>query len=360
LSKKPVLGGKPQRDEEIKLLIEAKEANRLLLMSKPNVIAMGIGLRKRKGEVIDEQVVKVYVSRKIPKEHLDKHDLIPPTLTVGGRKLPVDVEEETMPQAALFTRRSRPLVGGSSIGPTNVVAGFTWAGTLGLCVTLDDGQTYILSNNHVLALVNQLAIGANIVQPGIPDGGIAPTPTANNDLVATLFNFIPIDFGTTTITIFGIRFTIPNRNFVDCALARVQNAFNGANREIHWVGYPDFNIRQIGTDIWSLIANLARPACKMGRTTEYTVGTIIDVAWDGFVDFSRFFGNAAGTNRAWFEDQLLVDGGRRPFIQPGDSGSLVLDAITSQPIGLAFAFLGNRGICNRIDRVMNALGIPRI
>ena len=31
-------------------------------------------------------------------------------------------------------------------------------------------------------------------------------------------------------------------NSVDCALAKVDNGFNGANREIHWIGYPNMKI----------------------------------------------------------------------------------------------------------------------
>lgn len=313
--------------EEIRLAVEAKEQYRLQLMSKPSVIGLGIGLRTRKGEVLDELCVKVYVSTKIPKDLLSKGELLPESLDFGNKKVPIDVEESEVPEAQLFTARNRPLVGGSSIGPTMV--GFRSTGTLGACLTLDDGQTYILGNNHVLAAVDRLPIGSTIAQPSVLDGGTIP-----DDVVAELTAAVPIDFGTTTITILGITITIPNRNYVDCALARVQGAFNNANRQIHWIGYPDFSTvvgnpdsgwipEALPTSLY-YIPWLNRLVHKMGRTSEYTVGRVVDIAYDTFVDYSRFFGNPRGINRAWFVNQLRIRGiySNRAVTMPGDSGSL--------------------------------------
>lgn len=181
--------------------------------------------------------------------------------------------------------------------------------------------------------------------------------------MAELDTSVSIDFGSTTLTILGITVTIPNRNYVDCALAVVLGKFpfNEANREIHWLGYPAFNTRKISQ--W--VALLVRPRVhKMGRTTEYTVGKVVNAAWDGYIDYSRVFGNPYGTNLAWFENQLKIDGwideGTRPFSAPGDSGSLVLDT-ENRPVGLLFAGDGVRySYANHIDRVMGALRIPRI
>ncbi len=365
-----VKGPRSATEAEIGLLVEAKQANRLLLMSKPNVIGMGIGLRIRGGEQTDERVVKVYVSQKVSKECLSKEHLIPSTVQIAKKRVPVDVEAALIPEAQLFTLRSRPLVGGSSIGPTT--PGFTWTGSLGCCVTLDDDNTYILSNNHVLAGLGQLPIGTPISQPSIGDGG-----SAVNDVVATLSAAVPIDFGTTTITVLGRQITIPNPNSVDCALALVQGAFNGANREIHWIGYPASRSREIGTGhwdwarhhghhelwdwdghhghhgLWDWVGHHDRRVCKMGRTTEYRVGKVVDIDWEGYVRYG-------GGNLAWFVNQLKVDGGARAFSGGGDSGSLVLDAESNRPVGLLFAGVGNLTFANRINLVMDALNIPRI
>lgn len=351
------------KNEELEFLAKAKDQHRIPLMVRANVIGIGVGQRTRKGQRTDELVLKVYVLHKLPKDLLAENDLIPSTLEFDNKEVPVDVEESDIPKAQIFNLRSRPIIGGSSIGPAAVVAGTNWFGTLGVCVTLDNNQTYILSNNHVLALVDQLPIGANIVQPSISDGGIAPTTAGLGDQVATLSNVVPIRFGTFTVVIGGNTITIPIPNSVDCALAVVRNAFNSANREIHWIGYPANTISYpvaIPLPFGGGRIIIPSKVCKMGRTTEFTVGDIVDVSWDGFIDYSPMFGNAPGTNRAWFQDQLRIDGGSRPFSLSGDSGSLVLTFPSLQPAGLLFAGSGNFSICNYIATVMRRLGISRI
>jgi hypothetical protein len=156
-------GGGDSKGLNVQELAKAKATYRLSLLAKPNVIGMGIGKRIRQANMTDETVVKVYVSRKLPKEILQKKDLIPSSLSYRGKDIPVDVEESTMPEAQIFSLRSRPIIGGNSIGP---VSGGT--GTLGICVSLDEKTTraFILSNNHVLAGSNQLPIGTGIMQPG--------------------------------------------------------------------------------------------------------------------------------------------------------------------------------------------------
>jgi hypothetical protein len=100
--------------------------------------------------------------------------------------------------------------------------------------------------------------------------------------------------------------------------------------------------------------------CKMGRTTGYTTGKIVDISSDFFIDYSAMFGNPPGTNRAFFVDRIKVDGGSRAFALRGDSGSLLLDT-DSHPVGLVFASdLLRFGFCNHIGDVMSALSILRI
>lgn len=330
--------------EAMLLLVRAKEANRALLLSKPYVIGLDVGYRVRAGEATDELVVKVIVSRKLEQSRLAKQDLIPSRLKIDDQEVPVDVEEGTIPQPHLFTLRSRPLRGGSSIGPVTPAL----TGTLGICVTLNDGNTYILSCNHVLAATNVGPIGLDIVQPSLGDGG-----NALEDVVADLSNFVALDFGTTTITIFGITITIPNPNFVDAALARVRRRFNDGDRNVHWIGYPDF--RAGGTwGFFEKLALLGRRVCKMGRTTEFTAGTIVSTFYDTRV------GPYANGGFAWFEDQIRIRGDGGAFSAPGDSGSLVVDFETKEPIGLLFSGSTAGSNANPLDQVLSRLGIREL
>lgn len=327
------------------LLIRAKNENRFLLRSKPNVIALDIGFKTKDGKVTNERVVKVYVSRKIDKKFLAKDHLIPSTIELTGKRVPVDVEEGKIDRPHIFDSRVRPLIGGCSISPHDQ----WYSGTLGVCVTLNDHNTYILSCNHVLADTNQLALGTNIVQPSRPDGGHSV-----NDVVASLSDFVPIDFGTTTVTIpSGLTVTIQNENYIDAAIAQVTDGFNGANRDIHWVGYPAYK----NDSSWSFMKRLSlrgRQVCKMGRTTHFTLGTIVSVSYDVLV------GPYSTGQNALFEDQIRIKGLNGPFSRPGDSGSLILDVETKEPIGLLFSGRGKFTNANPIDKVLSELNIPQI
>jgi hypothetical protein len=61
------------------------------------------------------------------------------------------------------------------------------AGTIGARVTKDI-NVYVLSNNHVLANINQAKINDPILQPGAYDGGTL------GDAIATLTDFQEITF----------------------------------------------------------------------------------------------------------------------------------------------------------------------
>ena len=156
---------------------------------------------------------------------------------------------------------------------------------------------------------------------------------------------------------------VPFSNFVDCALARVIDQYNGANREIHWVGYPSATtIDRVSLDGRFLVSSEGGGGgpsvrvCKMGRTTGFTTGTISALYWDGYISYPPI-----NTGLFWFENQIKIKGDKgRPFSDSGDSGSLVLDALSLQPIGLHFAGLPGFSLCNHIGDVMSALGISHI
>lgn len=373
-----------RRDDPDELLpvVRAKEANRLLLRARANVVGLDVGFRTRQGELTQERVVKVYVSRKIGAAFLSDEQLIPSTVSIDGRVVGVDVEQRPITRPTSFTLRDRPLRGGMSISTIDDDLG--GSGTLGICVTLNDGDAYILSNNHVLAGANLAPIGMPIIQPGEGDGGTFP-----DDQVGSLTTFVPLDFGSTIIQLPAPPppapppppIQLPNSNFVDAALAKIADvdatsptrsgdSFNVGNRELHWIGYP----RVLLSGRWSTEQKLALATNtlvgKMGKTSEFTMGRIVSMSFDTLV------GPYVGGGSAWFEDQMLIQPFDvvAPFAQSGDSGSLVVAFETGEPptfafppvvrgtdpVGLVFGKNGSFGVANPLDAVLDELGIPQL
>jgi hypothetical protein len=66
-----------------------KEAYQGMLMSKPNVVGVGVGLRDTAGRRTDEVALVVMVSEKVPVAQLAAEDVIPTEI----EGVPVDVKE---------------------------------------------------------------------------------------------------------------------------------------------------------------------------------------------------------------------------------------------------------------------------
>jgi hypothetical protein len=250
--------------------------------------------------------------------------------------VPTDVEEtgrfHRLPTAAAapgvaFPNRQkmRPAHPGNSCGfkfPPGV--NLVMAGTLG-CLVKDATGVCILSNNHVLADENKLALGSPIFQPGLLDGGNPAT-----DAIARLAKFIPIS--ATAV------------NHVDCAIARLISS-NLAD--------PVFlpNVGKLAS------ANPVAPAVgmkvlKTGRTTGPTAGTITDIHATVKVQYSL--------GVCTFDEQVLVVGTGGPFSAAGDSGSVIVQATPRDATALLFAGSTTHTIANRMDAVLTALGVSLV
>jgi hypothetical protein len=68
---------------------EVKRAYQAELMSKANVVGVGVGYRNRGGERTDEVALVVMVSQKLPREMLAPEDILP--REIDG--IQVDVQE---------------------------------------------------------------------------------------------------------------------------------------------------------------------------------------------------------------------------------------------------------------------------
>lgn len=217
------------------------------------------------------------------------------------------------------TGRVRPIQPGISVGHYQ-----STAGTLGLIVQDDSGNVYILSNNHVLANSNQGKPGDPVLQPGPYDGGTLP-----DDEVATLTRFVPIRFSPFCL------------NYMDVAIAQIlQN-----------IQY-DHTVLGIGAPAGVGDPTLNMQVQKSGRTTAVTYGTIIDDSATVQVQY--------GLRIATFTDVIVIQGNSQTqqFVQPGDSGSIVMD-MNNIVVGEIFAggLRNGNGIAFKARRAFNTLHI---
>src|SRR5262249_8414880 len=95
---------------------------------------------------------------------------------------------------------------------------------------------------------------------------------------------------------------------------------------------------------------------KEGARTGFTFGRIVGL----YASLDIPYKPAGISRTARFVRQLVIVGvGKKPFSQPGDSGSLVLEQATNRPVGLLFAGGNSNGtdytFANPIVNVKNAL-----
>jgi len=226
-------------------------------------------------------------------------------------------------------RFDRPVPIGVSTGHIDVTAG-----TIGCRVKDEAGNVYALSNNHVYANSNYATLGDNVLQPGVYDGGEDP-----NDAIGTLYDFEPLDF------------TVVQMNTMDAAIALSSTGLLGNATPVDGYGKPRSK---------TAVARLHQKVQKYGRTTGLTAGEIdaVNAIVRVFYHNPAYDPNDPGSlpfRVARFSDQIIIVPGS-DFVQPGDSGSLVVTR-AKKPVGLLFAGSSTYGVANRIDLVLERFAV---
>lgn len=323
-----------------------------------NVHAVGVGRKVVNGEPTDELAVRIYVLQKLAVSAIPPRDLVPEAL----EGIPTDIIESppafiqqprkktevaAVPAAASEgsarpvvaagnctddrRRRQRPLVAGISVAHHDVTAG-----TIGyFCRSTRHGDSpddiFILSNNHVLANVNQGLVGDDIYQPGPADGG------THGDLVASLHRFVRMRIGG----------DVANR--VDAAIALLP-AGEQPGASVCGIGKID------GTDN----ADEEMRVRKHGRTTGFTEGVVTDISVDSLIGMDHNDPEVV----ALFQGQMRIEraGASAVFGLGGDSGSLVVSKTNRRAVGLYFAGpeSGVYGLANHISDVLSQLEVELI
>lgn len=193
----------------------------------------------------------------------------------------------------------------------NAAVGACCTGTLGSLLVDQKGKQYILSNNHVIGRVGHAKPGEAIVQPGYVD------TLCDLSLPNTVANFT---FAPPLMT-----------SNVDAAIAQVVPGAVDTNGDIIGLG----GIASDGSYISAAPANttvaaiVGMPVAKSGRTTGLSCGSVLGISGRVCVDYSPDCGNTIAMT-VCFSGQVIMGG----LAAPGDSGSLIVDADTAQPMGL--------------------------
>ncbi len=320
-------------------IMAAQQAVTPDLMSMPDVLGTAVGL-----DDSGELTILVYVNLE-GKHPLESAGNIPRSLK--GESITVEFTE---PFRALRKPASRtavshtakqtpPIQLGTSGGwKYDLANGYCCGGTLGSLVQIG-GVQYILSNYHVFEsdIVpggnNRVATtGDSIIQPGLIDVGC----NANNAQSVAALDKVS---------------SLPASN-VDASVAQVAPG----------MVQSDGAILEIGTlSSQTVAAALNQAVKKSGRTTGLTRSTIsglnatVSVAYD-----DECAGATAFTKT--FTGQIIISNNGSKFLAAGDSGSLMVEDVTTNPraVGLLFAGSSSLAVANPIDDVLSFLGATMV
>jgi len=269
---------------------------------------------------------------------------------LGAGRLPASVdgvpvfEEVTgriraMAVADHQSKQTPPIQMGTSGGwRYDLANGYCCGGTLGSCVKKGTTQ-YVLSNYHVLEADivsggnNRVAqAGDPVVQPGLID---VSCNAANAQNVASLS---------------GIK-SLPSSN-VDCAIASV---ISGQVRS-------DGSILEVGTISASTVgASVGQAVKKSGRTTGLSRSSVSGLNATVSVQYEN---ECAGGNSfvKTFTGQIVIRNRGSKFLNSGDSGSLMVEDVSTNPraVGLLFAGSSTSAIANPIGQVLSFLGATMV
>jgi hypothetical protein len=216
--------------------------------------------------------------------------------------------------------------------------GYCCGGTLGSLIKVG-GQLRILSNYHVFE--SDIVSGGNgrvattgdpITQPGLIDVNCTATSAQN---VATLVKTS----------------SLPSSN-VDCSSATIISGMVSTNG----------SILEIGTiSATTIAASVNQAVKKSGRTTGLTRSTISGLNATISVQYENECAGGVAFTKT-FTGQILVKNTRSRFLNSGDSGSLMVQDVTTNPkaVGLLFAGSSSVAVANPIGQVLSFFGATMV
>lgn len=298
------------------------------LMQLPDVVGTATGL-----DAAGAVVIKVYTERQVAASSLPAElDGVPVVQEVTGRIVAFKGPGGGVSHTALQTP---PIQLGTSGGwRFDLANGFCCGGTLGSLVQVG-GTQYILSNYHVFR--SDIVNGGNgrvatngdpIIQPGLIDVGCV---AGNAQNVATLAGSA----------------SLPGSN-VDAAIAAV----------IPGMVRTDGAILEIGTlSSQTVAASINQKVKKSGRTTGLSRSSVDGLNATVSVAYDNECAGGAAFTKTYSGQIIIVNHGSR-FLAGGDSGSLMVEDVSTDPraVGLLYAGSSSIAVANPIGQVLSWIG----
>jgi hypothetical protein len=213
-------------------------------------------------------------------------------------------------------------------------------GTLGSLVQRN-GTYYILSNNHVLARSDAASIGDAITQPDLIDANCS---TVGTTTVGNLTQYVNLEAGTYN---------------ADAAIAQIVSGTVDTSGSILSLGssapngVPDAGPPHAGNGI---VASVGETVAKSGRSSGLTCSSIDATTITASVSYQKGCSTGAMFT-ATYTGQISVQGGT--FSAEGDSGSLIVDQKTADPVALLYGGSDADTVGNPVADVLNALKDPQ-
>jgi hypothetical protein len=270
-------------------------------LRESNVLGLGIGVKETTGRLTGDAALQVYVQRKVVRTKLARRHRIP-TAIDGTVTDVVQIPRPRFQSSAL------------QIGwPVAPLGGFE--GSIGGVLTRPGDNTYyLLSAAHVFLQ----SANAKIGDPVLSSQGF--TDPAHP--LAVLSDFEPLK-------------PAPFSNRFDAAIARLTRKSD-----------MELVIPEIGplkpTPVVSVRYQSVR---KYGMATLHTLGIVTAQQFDTTIP---------GANQDYlFSGILVVTGCGGDFSAAGDSGALVVDALSGQPVGTIIGGAGPRTFVSPIDQILS-------
>ena len=233
--------------------------------------------------------------------------------------------------------QSLPIKLGTSGGNADDVSGrFCCGGTLGSLLTRN-GSFYILSNNHVLARSDQASPGEPISQPAIIETNCSTTGT---NTVANLTSFVNLQAAGTNVDA-AIALIVPGAVDLTGNILSLGATATGSAAD---PGPPHQGI--------GIPAAVGEAVAKSGRTTGLTCSTVAAIGLNTSVTYQTQCNGGTSFN-VTYSNQISVSGGT--FSAGGDSGSLIVDRVTADPVALLYAGSDTDTVGNPVKDVLAAL-----